>query len=77
MPGMDGFSIVAELRRDHRFAFTPLALTACAMVGAQERAMAAGFNSYVTKPIGISALRQRIVHFLESRPVSKAAGCAR
>ena len=77
MPGMDGFSIVAELRRDIRFASTPMvALTACAMTGDQDRAIAAGFDCYLTKPISLSVLRQELLHFLESQPAPRALRCA-
>lgn len=76
-PGMDGLSIVTELRQDVRFALTPIiALTACAM-GDQERAIAAGFSSYVTKAISISALREKILYLLESRTVLHPAGYGR
>lgn len=77
MPGIDGFSIVTELRQDVRFASTPImALTACAMVGDQDRAIAAGFDSYVTKPVSMSVLRGELLHFLESWPAAQAARCA-
>lgn len=66
MPGVDGFGVVAELRSDGKFADTPImALTASAMQGDHERAMAAGFSSYVTKPIPLPALRrevERLIH---------------
>jgi CheY-like chemotaxis protein len=77
MPGLDGFSLVAELRRDARFASTPIiALTACAMVGDQERAKAAGFSTYVTKPVSILALRQRMLYLLENGASRKTASSA-
>src|ERR1700733_6945704 len=61
MPGIDGFGVVAELRRDQAFANTPvMALTASAMMGDRERALAAGFTGYIAKPIRISALRAEV-----------------
>lgn len=68
MPGLDGFGVLAELRRDSDFTRTPImALTASAMQGDRERAMVAGFDSYVSKPIPLSTLRQEVLRLLSSR----------
>jgi|SRR5215472_14775949 CheY-like chemotaxis protein len=65
MPGLDGFGVLAELRSDADFAQTPMmCLTASAMQGDRERALAAGFNSYVSKPIALSALRAEVQQLL-------------
>lgn len=65
MPVLDGFGVVAQLRAEPRFAATPMvALTASAMEGDRERAMAAGFSGYITKPIGLAALRGEIRRLL-------------
>jgi CheY-like chemotaxis protein len=65
MPGVDGFGVVKELRGDGRFAATPImALTASAMQGDRERAMAAGFDSYVSKPIPLATLREEVERLL-------------
>jgi len=65
MPGLDGFGVVQELRRDELFARTPvMALTASAMMGDRERALAAGFTGYITKPIRLSALREEVERML-------------
>lgn len=69
MPGTDGFSVIQELRRDAELAATPvLALTASAMQGDRERALVAGFNGYVSKPIGPRELRSEVERLL--RPPS-------
>lgn len=66
MPGLDGFGVLAELRRDNGFDSTPImALTASAMQGDRERALAAGFNSYVSKPIPLPALRAEVQRLLK------------
>jgi len=66
MPGLDGFCVIEELRRDARFATTPIvALTASAMQGDRERAMAAGFTGYITKPIRLSLLRGEVERLLQ------------
>jgi CheY-like chemotaxis protein len=67
MPGLDGFGVVALLRQEASFHSTPImALTASAMMGDRERALAAGFTGYLTKPIRMAALRAEIVRLLES-----------
>lgn len=65
MPGLDGFGVIQELRRDQNFANTPvMALTASAMMGDRERALAVGFTGYIAKPIRLSALRAEVERML-------------
>lgn len=65
MPRLDGFGVIAELRRDERFAKTPvMALTASAMMGDRERALAVGFTGYIAKPIRLSTLRAEVERLL-------------
>jgi CheY-like chemotaxis protein len=65
MPALEGFGVVKELRQDERFLATPIvALTASAMQGDRERALSAGFSSYIAKPIGLNALRSQVACLL-------------
>jgi CheY-like chemotaxis protein len=65
MPGLDGFEVIEKLRREDSFTATPIiALTASAMMGDRERAMAAGFTGYITKPISLGALRAEVERLL-------------
>jgi CheY-like chemotaxis protein len=65
MPGLDGFGVLAELRKDPRHSELPVvALTASAMQGDRERALASGFVDYMTKPISLSLLRSRLMKLL-------------
>jgi len=65
MPHLDGFGVLQALRDDPRFTdLRVVALTAFAMQGDRERALGAGFDGYITKPVEISALRQEIRKFL-------------
>lgn len=67
MPRQDGFSVLRKLRLDPQLAAIPvLALTAYAMRGDSEKALAAGFNAYITKPIDMPSLRQEIIRQLEA-----------
>ncbi|MBZ5592746.1 MAG: response regulator [Acidobacteriia bacterium] len=65
MPVMDGNAVIRELRADPRFSRMPVAaLTAYAMQGDRERALALGFNTYITKPIDIPAFRTEVAELL-------------
>lgn len=65
MPGLDGFEVVKELRSSPRFADTPvMALTASAMEGDRQRAMTAGFTSYMSKPVSLRVLRTEVERLL-------------
>jgi two-component system, cell cycle response regulator DivK len=57
LPGMDGFELARRLKADPRTRdITILALTAYAMKGDEEKALAAGCDGYVPKPIDTRAL---------------------
>jgi two-component system cell cycle response regulator DivK len=65
MPIRSGYEVLKELRRDPRFSAVPIvAVTASAMQGDREKALAAGFNAYLTKPLPISNLRNEILRLL-------------
>jgi len=65
MPGLDGFGVIEKLRREEGFRATPIiALTASAMMGDRERAIASGFTGYITKPIRLGALRAEVERLL-------------
>jgi two-component system cell cycle response regulator DivK len=64
LPGKDGFALLAEIRGSE-FARTPVvALTAHAMTGDRERAMQAGFDGYITKPIDIRTFPDEVARAL-------------
>ena len=70
MPEMDGYETIAEIRRDPAFARLPaVALTAYAMDHDRERAAAAGFNAFWTKPISAAKLRELIREMAESSTI--------
>ncbi|MDX2137483.1 MAG: response regulator [Chloroflexota bacterium] len=52
MPGMDGWMMIEALKSDPRTTAIPvIALTAHAMKGYRERAIASGFHNFLTKPL--------------------------
>ncbi len=64
MPRLDGYGVLKALRADPALsALRVVALTAFAMQGDRERAIDAGFDGYITKPVNIVALRQEIKRF--------------
>jgi CheY-like chemotaxis protein len=68
MPNMDGYSAVRVLKADAELRTIPvLAITALAMVGDREKVLAAGFDSYLTKPIEPSDLIDRVEALLGAR----------
>jgi CheY-like chemotaxis protein len=61
MPEVDGFGVLAQLRQLERYRATSIvALTASAMQGDRERALNAGFSSYLPKPVDPKTLRSEI-----------------
>lgn len=52
LPGMDGYAVARALRGTPHLAGVPIvAVTSYAMVGDREKALAAGCNGYIEKPI--------------------------
>lgn len=57
LPEIDGFDLARRVRRDPRFATTPLiALTAYADPADRARARAAGFDHHIAKPADLDQL---------------------
>ena len=66
LPGIDGFEVAKRLKQDERLRAIPLvAITALAMVGDRERAMAAGFDGYIAKPINPETFVASVEAFLK------------
>ncbi len=73
MPRLDGWGVIRALREDPKTKSIPvLACSAHAMRGDQERALAAGFNGYVTKPYRSEELVSSVEVFLG--PGEKTSG---
>jgi len=67
MPVMDGFELARRLKQDPRLRDVVLiALTAYAMKGDEARALAAGCDGYIAKPIDTRALPLQLAAYLTS-----------
>jgi two-component system, cell cycle response regulator DivK len=68
LPGMDGLTLTRRLKADPAHAdVIIIALTAYAMKGDEERALDAGCDGYVTKPIDTRSLADVIATHLNRR----------
>jgi CheY-like chemotaxis protein len=77
MPGLDGLTVVKKIRQDATFSDLPVvAVTAFAMDGDREKAMAAGFTAYLTKPVRAAALREKVQQLLGAAREGKDDGTA-
>jgi two-component system cell cycle response regulator DivK len=65
IPKMDGYEVTRTLKGDQGLQHIPIiALTAQAMKGNREEALAAGCDGYIPKPINVRELPEQIERFL-------------
>ncbi|MEO5825616.1 MAG: response regulator [Gemmatimonadales bacterium] len=69
MPGKDGYELLHEIRESAHSGLRVIALTAHAMSGDREKAMAAGFDGYITKPIDIRNFPEQVMRALAGERV--------
>ena len=70
LPGIDGLEALRRLRASPRTAGIPVvAVTAQAMKHDRERALEAGFNGYIEKPISVRAFPDQVRSFLSDGQV--------
>jgi two-component system, cell cycle response regulator DivK len=63
LPDLDGYEVARRLRKSekHKLAYVPIiAITANALKGDAEKALEAGCDLYISKPINILELRARV-----------------
>lgn len=75
LPGMDGYAVARALRQVETLRRVPLvAVTSYAMSGDREKALAAGCDGYIEKPINPDTFIAQLAAFTAaSRPASGAA----
>ena len=65
LPGMDGLTLTRKLKTDEKLKHIPVvAMTAFAMKGDEQKALAAGCDGYITKPIDTRKLPQQVAAYL-------------
>ncbi len=67
LPQMDGLTATRRIKAMPDLQHIPIiALTAHAMVGDRERALEAGCDDYVSKPIDLRELATKLTHYLQA-----------
>ena len=67
LPGMDGLEATRALKADPNTSFIPVvAVTAHAMKGDEQKALMAGCEGYITKPIDTRTFAAQVALFLET-----------
>lgn len=65
LPGMDGLTLTRKLKADARFrTMAIVALTAFAMKGDDRKALDAGCDGYISKPVDTRTLAAQVQRFL-------------
>jgi CheY-like chemotaxis protein len=69
LPGMDGLELTRRLKADPAYRdIVIVAVTASAMKGDEQRAMDAGCDGYVTKPIDTRSMPALVERYLALAP---------
>ena len=70
LPGKDGFTLLEEIRDSAHAKLRVVALTAHAMSGDRDRALEAGFDGYITKPIDVRRFPDQLVRAMKGEIVA-------
>jgi len=74
MPIMDGYTTAREIRKQLAFRDLPvLAMTANAMVGDREKALAAGMNDHIAKPLNVADMFATMARWITPSQPFRAA----
>jgi len=65
MPEMDGYETISRIRGNSRTGKIPIiAVTAKAMKGDREKCLEAGASDYISKPLNMQSLLEKMAHML-------------
>lgn len=71
LPDIDGYEVARRLRADERVRHIPIiGVSANALPGDERKALAAGCDDYLTKPLGIRDLWDKIARWLATTPTA-------
>lgn len=66
MPVMDGYEALRVIRQEEKYSGIPvIAVTAKAMKGDREKCLEAGAHDYMPKPVNITALIEKMKHWMQ------------
>ena len=75
LPKLDGYEVTRRLKSQIKFKDTPIiALTAHAMKGDREKALEAGCEGYISKPINVRELPDQVKAYLRGKWESVIGG---
>jgi len=73
LPGMDGYAVARAFRADPALGRTPIiALTSYAMAGDRQKALQAGCDAYIEKPLNPKTFAAQVEEHLPGGPGPKA-----
>jgi CheY-like chemotaxis protein len=73
LPKLSGLEVARRLKKNGKLSHTPIiAITAHAMKGDEEKAIEAGCDSYISKPIDTRKLPRLVADMLSRQPETKA-----
>lgn len=70
LPEADGFALLTRIRESAWSSVRVVALTAHAMAGDRDRALEAGFNGYITKPLDVRGFPLQVERALAGETVT-------
>jgi CheY-like chemotaxis protein len=74
LPDLDGYECTTRLRKIDGFAHVPIvALTANALEGDKQKAITAGCDGYIPKPIDVDELPNQIASHLNNKQAAKTS----
>lgn len=77
MPVMDGYTASRRIREQASYNNLPIiALTANAMAGDRERALAAGMNDHIAKPVNVNEMFRTLAKWVKPRAATSTTGAS-
>jgi CheY-like chemotaxis protein len=64
MPILSGFDLLKKLREEKKYKKPIIAVTAFAVAGDEEKILMHGFSDYISKPIDMNILQEKLLKFL-------------